>query len=403
MTSCCRAHLLPTLTPMARHLLLAIRPLIATASLATCRSESNPRLDLPPIVDAGPDVRARPGDPVTLTIRFGRSAKLDGPWLYKISWGDGTVDSGSTASSSSPITAAHAYSALGQHVVQATVSETDGQTGSDSLAVFVEAPGTPQVLVGAGDIATCNATHDEATATLLETIPGTVFTLGDNAYPDGTPADYANCYQSSWGRHKQRTRPAPGNHDYETSRAAGYFGYFGVAAGNPTQGYYSYSLGDWHIIVLNSSIDVRAGSPQERWLRADLAANTKRCALAYWHHARFSSGTRHGSNSDMQPLWQALYDAGADIVLSGHEHNYERFAPQTPDGRADPVSGIRQFVVGTGGKSPYPFGPPLATSEVRNNTAYGVLTLTLAAGSYAWQFVPVSGQTFGDSGSGTCH
>jgi hypothetical protein len=173
-------------------------------------------------------------------------------------------------------------------------------------------------------------------------------------------------------------------------------------AGEAGKGYYSYDLGEWHIIVINSVIAVGAGSPQEQWLRADLAAHPATCTLAYWHYPRFSSGTVHGSDPAMQPLWQALYDYGADVVLAGHEHNYERFAPQDPSGSADPARGIRQFVIGTGGYSLYPFGAPIANSEVRNNDTYGVLKLTLHPTSYSWEFIPEAGGTFRDSGDAPC-
>jgi calcineurin-like phosphoesterase family protein len=262
---------------------------------------------------------------------------------------------------------------------------------------------TVAVLVGAGDIAVCGSGGAEATAKLLDGIPGTVFTAGDNAYGDGTPKQFARCYDPTWGRHKARTRPSPGNHDYETGDGAGYFGYFGARAGPPGRGYYSYELGAWHVVSLNSNIDMSAGSPQEQWLRADLAATKKRCVIAYWHHPRFSSSDDHGSEPATQPLWQALYDHAAEVVISGHDHTYERFAPQTPDGAADPGRGIRQFVVGTGGKSHYGFDAPLPNSEVRDNTSYGVLKLTLDPGSYSWSFIPVPGSSFTDSGKDTCH
>jgi acid phosphatase type 7 len=258
------------------------------------------------------------------------------------------------------------------------------------------------VLVGAGDIASCASDGDEATASLLDGIAGTVFTTGDNVYPDGTAAEFASCYHPSWGRHKSRTYPSVGNHDSHTRDAAGYFEYFGSVAGAPGKGYYSYDLGAWHIIVLNSVIAVGAGSEQEQWLRADLAAHPVPCTLAYWHYPRFSSGIVHGSDPSMQPLWQALYDYGADVVLNGHEHNYERFALQNPAGVADPSRGIRQFVIGSGGRSHYAFGIPIANSEVRNENSYGVLKLTLHPNGYDWEFIPEAGKTFTDSGSGTC-
>lgn len=258
------------------------------------------------------------------------------------------------------------------------------------------------VLVGAGDIASCASSGDEATAKLLDDIPGTVFTAGDIAYENGSPQDFANCYAPSWGRHKSRTRPAPGNHEYFTLGASGYFGYFGSAAGDPSKGYYSYELGGWHIIALNSNLRVDPGSPQEQWLRQDLADHRTRCTLAYWHHPRFSSGSDHGDDPRMQPLWQALYDYGAEIVISAHDHIYERFAPQTPSGALDLSNGIREFIVGTGGSNRDQIGMPRPNSEVRSGSAWGVLQLSLFADRYEWRFVPVAGKTFTDSGSGSC-
>lgn len=255
------------------------------------------------------------------------------------------------------------------------------------------------VFVGAGDIASCSRDQDEATAKLLDNISGTVFTLGDNVYPDGTSAQFSNCYAPTWGRHKSRTKPVPGNHDYHTFGASGYFNYFGAAA-DPSKGYYSYNLGAWHIIALNSEINLGAGSPQEQWLRADLAANPKTCTLAYWHKPRFSSG-QHGNIAASQALWQALYDYRADVVLNGHDHTYERFAPQNPNGQADP-NGLREFVVGTGGAGLYTFPSVQPNSQVRNNTTYGVIKFTLHSTSYDWQFIPIAGQSFTDSGSANC-
>ncbi len=268
------------------------------------------------------------------------------------------------------------------------------------------APSRTATLVGAGDIANCGSPGAEATAALLDAIPGTVFTTGDNAYEDGTATDFQNCYDPTWGRHKARTRPAAGNHDYHTLGASGYFGYFGAVAGDRNEGYYSYDLGDWHIIVLNgqcSEVSCSAGSAQEEWLRADLEANATPCTAAYWHKPRFSSGSQHGSNTSYTAFWQALYDYDAELVMNGHEHNYERFAPQNSNGTADPVRGIRQFVVGTGGTNLTGFGPPLPNSEVRNGDTLGVLKLTLHPTSYQWEFVPESGGTFTDTGSESCH
>jgi hypothetical protein len=288
---------------------------------------------------------------------------------------------------------------VGATTVTATIAGKHGQAG---ISVSAQSP-TSVALVGAGDIADCDTDGDEQTAALLDTIAGTVFTTGDNAYSRGSASDFAQCYDATWGRHKSRTRPAPGNHDYRSSNGAPYFAYFGALAGDSKTGYYSYDLGAWHVIALNSNIDMRAGSDQERWLRADLGATTARCVLAYWHHPRFSSGTKHGSQPKTAPLWQALHDAGAELALSGHEHHYERFAPLAPSGVADPDRGIRLFVVGTGGAKHYPFGTSIANSEVRNGDSWGVLRLTLWPDAYSWQFIPVAGGSFRDSGSGTCH
>jgi len=248
--------------------------------------------------------------------------------------------------------------------------------------------------------------NDEATAKLLDVIPGTVFTAGDNAYPDGTLEQYLNCYGPTWGRHKARTHPAAGNHEYHTPGAAGYFRYFGAAAGDPTKGYYSYDLGAWHIIVINSNCTFiggcQAGSPQEQWLEADLVAHPAPCTLAYWHHPRFSSGF-HGNDTEMQPIWQALYTAGVDVVINGHSHMYERFAPQGPAGQADAQYGLREFVVGTGGDKLEPMRTVQPNSEVRNNSTHGVLKLTLHPSGYDWVFIPVAGASFTDVGQGTCH
>jgi len=291
----------------------------------------------------------------------------------------------------------------------ATITATsEGKSGSAS--VTVTPVGATVTLVGAGDIAECGDATDDSTAALLGRIGGTVFTAGDNAYPDGYYQDYVNCWAPSWGRYQAVVRPAAGNHEYHdsiTSGAADYYRYFfrehGTVVGDSGHYYYSYDLGAWHIVVLNTFIDMSAGSPQEQWLRADLAASTKQCTLAYMHYARFSSGSVHGSYSAVQPLWQALYDYGAEIAIAGHDHEYERFAPQTPDGHLDTARGIRAFVVGTGGGGLYSFGTPLLNSQVRNSNTWGVLKLTLADGSYSWEFVPITGQTFTDSGSGTCH
>jgi hypothetical protein len=263
--------------------------------------------------------------------------------------------------------------------------------------------GESVVFVGAGDIADCGQVEDEQTAQLLDNIPGTVYTVGDNAYPGGTADAFNNCYGPTWGRHKSRTHPAVGDNEYSTAGAAGYFNYFGAAAGNPNEGFYSYDVGSWHIIVLNSNCSQIGGcgptSEQGQWLQADLAANPRACILAIHHEPLFSS---KGGDEDLRDLWVPLYNAGADIVLSGHRHMYERFAQLDPDGLPDPGRGIRQFVVGTGGSSLTSPASAAPNSQISNYTAHGVLKFTLHPTSYDWEFIPIAGQTFTDAGSASC-
>jgi 3',5'-cyclic AMP phosphodiesterase CpdA len=265
--------------------------------------------------------------------------------------------------------------------------------------------GEARLLLAAGDIASCASNGDELTAPLLQAYPrAVVATLGDNAYDRGRLAEFERCYAPTWGAVKARTRPAAGNHDYNTAGAAGYFAYFGRRAGDPTRGWYSYRLGSWHVIALNSNCvhvgGCARGSAQERWLRRTLAANHATCTLAYWHHSRFSSGDKHGNSVATADFWNALYEAGADVVLSGHDHVYERFAPQTPAGRAAPRRGIRAFVVGTGGAGLYGFRQAQPNSGVRL-ARYGVLALTLGRGRYSWRFLAAGGGV-SDAGSATC-
>jgi len=294
------------------------------------------------------------------------------------------------------------------------IAAASGADGSDSAnqpagSAPADHDTADPVLVGAGDIASCDdLAGAEATAKLIEKIPGTVFAAGDLAYPDGSDEQFAKCYAPTWGRFKDRTRPAPGNHEYHKGRASGYAHYFGAAAGDPSRGYYSYELGAWHIVVLNSECVEVGGcdavSPQGQWLRQDLAQQAEPCTLAYFHKPLFSSGGKHGNDPEMKPLWDALYDAGAEIIINGHDHNYERFAPQDPEGHADPKRGIREFVVGSGGKNSHRrLGETRPNSEARNGDTFGVLKLTLHAGGYDWEFVPEAGKTFTDTGSGTCH
>jgi hypothetical protein len=262
-------------------------------------------------------------------------------------------------------------------------------------------------LLAAGDIASCSSTGDEATAALLDARPNAlIVTLGDNVYETGTAADFANCFDPTWGRHKGRIRPALGNQEYGVFRAGGYYTAFGAAAGEPPLGWYSFDLATWHIIVLNSNCEVvgcALGGTQEKWLREDMGLHPAQCTLAVWHHPRWTSGSTHGPNPNVAPLYQALHDAGVDVLLSGHERNYERFQPLDPAGGFDPARGVRQFVVGTGGRGHFPFGPPMVGSEVRNDNTFGVLALTLRPTGYQWQFVPEAGKTFTDSGSANCH
>jgi 3',5'-cyclic AMP phosphodiesterase CpdA len=262
-----------------------------------------------------------------------------------------------------------------------------------------------RLLLAAGDIASCGSNGDEKTAALLRARPrAVVATLGDNAYDAGRPDEFERCYAPSWGSVKARTKPAAGNHDYRTEGAAGYFAYFGRRAGHPSRGWYSYRLGRWHVIVLNSNCEhvggCRRGSAQERWLRRTLAANHATCTLAYWHHPRFSSGDHHGGSAATADFWDALYEAGADVVLSGHDHVYERFAPQTPAGEAAPRRGVRAFVVGTGGASLYGFRKAEPNSLVRV-ARYGVLALALGRGRYSWRFLTADGGV-SDAGSARC-
>lgn len=328
-----------------------------------------------------------------LTCSFTDRSSDDGS-VVAWSW---TFGDGSSSDQRHP---SYSYSAGGTYTVRLTVTDDLGAASAPAqrgVTVFA-----PPVLVGAGDVAVCTGSGDEATAALLDGISGTIFTTGDNAYPNGTASDFQNCYDPSWGRHKARTRPSAGNHDYDTPGAAAYYAYFGSRAGDASKGYYAYDLGAWRIVVLNSNLQTNAGSPQLQWLAADLAANPRTCTLAYWHHARFSSGT-HGNNPAMKPFWDALYAAGVDVVLVGHDHDYERFAPQDPNGAADPVNGIRQFVVGTGGSTLRGFPTIAANSEVRYSSSWGVLKLTLYSSRYEWRFVPTAGSGFSDTGSASCH
>lgn len=363
--------------------------------------------DLPLTLLAGGAASIRPGEEFRLRPVFSDPGLAGTPWTYTIDWGDGvTAEVGSTSDSASS-EASHSYSAAGRYLVRVTAQDKEDGAGSDSLIVWVVGPEleSPIVMVAAGDIAQCNRPHTERTAALLDQVDGIVITLGDTVYPTGTADNFENCYGPTWGRHMKRTWPSIGNHDYVKGSAAAYFNYWGARAGGRGEGYYSYDLGAWHIVVLNSEIQMARGSPQERWLRADLAANDRPCILAYWHRPLFFTGPSKKSSTRVKPLWDALYEAGADLVLNGHNHHYERFVPQTPAGIADPERGIRQFIVGTGGggERSVAGAAPSPQSEVLNNEAYGVLALTLEDEGYSWEFIAAAGSDFTDSGRGKCH
>jgi hypothetical protein len=364
-----------------------------------------------PAVAAGSNSSLPVGMSYSLSATFTDTTN-SGPWSYAIAWGDGQSASG-TKASVSPITANHMYDSEGSYTVTVSVTNQQGETGDGSVTVSATAP----VILTAGDIGDCLRHGDDSTAMLLDTLAGVVIPLGDNAYDSGTVDEYTNCYGPTWGRQKARTRPVAGNHDYAHAAdgsvsAAGYFAYFGSAAGDPSKGYYDFTLGSWLVIVINTGSDkptyYEAGSPQEQWLRSELASHSQECVLAVFHHPRFSTiAARDSITFYTEAIWNALYQYGADLVLNGHDHAYQRFAAQKPDGTRDDAFGIRQITVGTGGgetlyafRTPAPVG---SNMEVRNNTTHGILHLTLRSGGYDWKFVPASGATFTDSGSGTCH
>lgn len=288
----------------------------------------------------------------------------------------------------------------------ATCSPAPTDTPAPTLTPTFTPTPLPFLLIGAGDIAYCgeDALGDEATAAILERYPSAaIFTAGDNVSGEGRGAEYRNCFGPTWGRYIERLRPAPGNHDYMTDGGAPYFENFGAAAGRAGRGWYSYDLGEWHIAALNSNCDAVAcgyNSAQAAWLRQDLAASDKACTLLYWHHPRYSSGIS-GNYGPVSPFWRIALEHGAEVVVSGHDHGYERFAPQDGDGNADPV-GMRQFVVGTGGSELRDFGEIKPNSEVRDNSTHGVILFRLYPGWYEWEFIPVEGGTFADHGEGQC-
>ncbi len=350
------------------------------------------------------------GDSSTVTVEVFSGASPTGSPVQTLATTAGTGGAYSVLASS-PLGA-------GTYTARARQADAAGNTGFSSANTFTV---TDPVVIAAGDIADCGLSSDEATAALLPQFPDAlVTTLGDHAYPNGQPAEFTNCYDPNWGQAKARTRPVIGGHDEKVisggpSAGTGYLNYFadqlapfGPTANDPTKLYYSYDLGAWHVVVLNSSCyeNETPGcdkAAQESWLRADLAGHQNQCTLALWHEPRFNSGSVHGNEPLVQPLWAIAYENGVDLVLNGHEHLYERFAPMDSAGNLDTSFGVREIIVGTGGYSLYPLGTIQPNSEVRNDSTFGVLKLTLHSGSYDWQFVPVAGSSFTDSGSTSCH
>jgi hypothetical protein len=351
------------------------------------------------------------GDQAAITVRVWSGSGVGGAVVQTLT--------GSRVGSSWSITPGVPLAA-GTYTARAEQRDKAKNVGFSSANTFSVTAGSAEpVIAAAGDIScdpvdgsyngglgTTSNCRQLATSNLLVGSGLTrVLTLGDNQYENGALAKFQAAFEPSWGRVKSIMSPAVGNHEYGIAGAADYFTYFGTAAGTPGQGWYSYNVGSWHLIALNSNCSIvgcGAGSAQLSWLQNDLATNSAACTLAYWHHPRFSSGGEHGDSTAVQPLWQALYDANADVILSGHDHDYERFAPQTPTGAFDAARGLREFVVGTGGKSHYATLAGHPNSEIRNSDTYGVLRMTLRANGYDWQFVPAVG-SFTDAGTAGCH
>jgi PKD repeat protein len=355
----------------------------------------NGRGPLPPI--------ARAGGPYVGngSIRFDGRGSEDPdsslPLVYAWDFGDGHTGSGPT-----PV---HAYATDGKYTVTLRVTDATGVSSApDETTATISDRAAPAELLLAGNIATCGREGHGQTAALLDGLAGWVANVGDNAYPDGSAEAYRDCYDSTWGRHLPRTLAVLGNHEYDLGHADGAFDYFGTRAGPRGLGYYSTSMGAWQVIVLNSNathVPTHRGSPQEVWLREELAAHASTpCVLAIWHHPRFYQGPWN-RNAVVKPFWDALYEAGADVVVNAHFHLYERYAPQTPDGAPD-AEGPRQFTVGTGGRGHDALVEAAPNVEVRDNTSFGVLKLTLLDTGYEWEFMPVAGHGFRDAGAAQC-
>ncbi len=309
--------------------------------------------------------------------------------------------------SSGPTASAHPSGPVASVLLPGGTGPTSGPTASGPVASTIGPdPSGTVVITGAGDIAVCGSDGATQTSDLLLRQQGAFFTAGDNAYENGTAAEFTTCYDPTWGRVKNRTiLPVAGNHDWNTKGAAGYLGYFGTAAAPQGVTWYSTDIGAWHVIVLDSDCDQVGGcdtsSPQGRWLANDLTTSSARCTLAIWHHPRFSSGF-HGNDTQVAPFWDLLHQDGAELVINGHDHDYERFAPQDPSGKEERPGGIREIVVGTGGAELRQFGRTAPNSEFRQAGTFGVLRLTLHPANYDWEFLPASGDV-ADSGSTICH
>jgi len=367
-----------------------------------------------PTVNAGPDASLPPGATFTMEGSFSDPGN-DGPFAWHVDWGDGSAPSAGSAPTAGALRPTHVYTTASRFTATLTVADVKGASGSDQANVDVtQATGTP-VLIGAGDLGSCgsnpSASRTEKTAKLLDAELGAnpgafVYTSGDNDPGSGTLPEFLACWDKTWGRHNARAHPAVGNHEYYTTGAAGYWQYFSrranppVFVGDSGKYYYSYDLGTWHVIVLNDNISTSTGSPQEKWLEADLAAHPARCTLAIWHRPKYYQG---GARTGYSSIWTPLYNAGVELVLNGHVHRYERYAEQTPSGAADPGRGIREFIVGTGGSGLGTSTAKPANLEVSNGTTWGVLKLRLEPGGYYWQFIPIAGQTFTDQGYTACH
>ncbi|MEX2546737.1 MAG: metallophosphoesterase, partial [Chloroflexota bacterium] len=320
-----------------------------------------------------------------------------------------TINLYRSSASSRRIVYRRSWPTVGPHTLE--IKSTTGGVAVDLDAFVVIRDPFDGDLVGAGDIASCAHAHDSETAAVVsavlsENASAVAFTLGDNVYPDGSAQYFAGCYEPTWGVFKADTRPVPGNHDYANNPgAAPYFAYFGDSAGVADRGWYRYESGTWRVYALNSECanGTTCYNAQLSWLKADLAAEPHRCVMAIWHRPLFSTGA-HGNSSRMSDAFKALYDAGAEIVIAGHDHGYQRFAPADVNGAPDPTLGVREFVVGTGGAALYAFPTNSALLEVRDNTTYGVLRLGMTPGAYSWEFLPVPAPgAFTDSGTGACH